>query len=205
MEEYSDILTSPTGVPVHYQVKHSIHITMGAPQPNGTIYRCSVIENDEIKRQIQELLHKGHINPSASQTLRCVEDFLQIQGGPFRIAGHAFRVYECSCNPHEVDEQHLVSLHQLIYDSLFGLHIDLQQELRREPAPYSTSPPNPVTTQVVCQFGEMHFWYDQVQYLGYIIDEQGVHVDLTKLQVIQDWPAPTTLIELHNFLGLANF
>jgi hypothetical protein len=60
-------------------------------------------------------------------------------------------------------------------------------------------------TQVVCQFGEVHFWHDQVQYLGYIIDERGVHVDPTKIQVIWDWPAPTTLIELHNFLGLANF
>jgi hypothetical protein len=45
----------------------------------------------------------------------------------------------------------------------------------------------------------------QVQYLGYIIDEQGVHVDPTKIQVIRDWPAPTTLTELRNFLGLANF
>eukprot|EP00253_Pinus_taeda_P028017 PITA_28017 len=43
----------------------------------------------------------------------------------------------------------------------------------------------------------------QVQYLGYIIDEQGVHVDPAKIQVIRDWPSPTTLIELHNFLGLA--
>ena len=30
-------------------------------------------------------------------------------------------------------------------------------------------------------------------------------MDLTKIQVIQDWPAPTTLTELRNFLGLANF
>lgn len=45
----------------------------------------------------------------------------------------------------------------------------------------------------------------QVQYLGYIIDEQGVHVDPSKIQVIRDWPTPTTLIELHIFLGLANF
>ena len=45
----------------------------------------------------------------------------------------------------------------------------------------------------------------QVQYLGYIIDERGVHVDPAKIQVILDWPAPTTLIELHNFMGLANF
>jgi len=45
----------------------------------------------------------------------------------------------------------------------------------------------------------------QVQYLGYIINEKGVHVDPTKFQVIQYWPSPTTLIELRSFLGLANF
>ena len=45
----------------------------------------------------------------------------------------------------------------------------------------------------------------QVQNLGYIINERGVHVDPTKIQVIRDWLAPTTLIELRNFLGLSNF
>eukprot|EP00253_Pinus_taeda_P021406 PITA_21406 len=34
---------------------------------------------------------------------------------------------------------------------------------------------------------------------------QGVHVDPTKIQVIWDWPYPTTLTKLHIFLGLANF
>jgi hypothetical protein len=46
---------------------------------------------------------------------------------------------------------------------------------------------------------------NRVQYLGYIVDEHGVHVDPAKIQVICDWPAPTTLTELRSFLGLANF
>jgi hypothetical protein len=46
---------------------------------------------------------------------------------------------------------------------------------------------------------------DRVHYLGYIIDQHGVHVDPAKIQVIHDWPAPTTLTELRSFLGLANF
>jgi hypothetical protein len=46
---------------------------------------------------------------------------------------------------------------------------------------------------------------NKVQYLGYIVDEHGVHVDPAKIQVIHDWPAPTTLTELQSFLGLANF
>jgi hypothetical protein len=37
---------------------------------------------------------------------------------------------------------------------------------------------------------------DKVHYLGYIIDQHGVHVDLAKIQVIGDWPTPTTLNEL---------
>ena len=32
-----------------------------------------------------------------------------------------------------------------------------------------------------------------------------VHVDPTKIQVIRDWPAPTTLTEIRSFLGLINF
>jgi hypothetical protein len=32
-----------------------------------------------------------------------------------------------------------------------------------------------------------------------------VHVNPAKIQVIRDWPAPTTMTELCNFLGLANF
>jgi hypothetical protein len=45
----------------------------------------------------------------------------------------------------------------------------------------------------------------RIQYLGYIMDEQGVHVDPTKIQVICDWSAPKTMTELCSFLGLANF
>ena len=32
-----------------------------------------------------------------------------------------------------------------------------------------------------------------------------MHVDPAKIQVIWDWPSPTTLTELRSFLGLANF
>jgi hypothetical protein len=59
MEEYKDIFSSPTGVPLHCQVKHSIDLTPGAPLPNGPVYHRSLSENEEIKCQIQELLRKG--------------------------------------------------------------------------------------------------------------------------------------------------
>jgi hypothetical protein len=36
VEEYLDIFSSPTGVPLHCQVKHPIDLTLGAPLPNGS-------------------------------------------------------------------------------------------------------------------------------------------------------------------------
>lgn len=49
------------------------------------------------------------------------------------------------------------------------------------------------------------FGMSQVQYMVYIIDEHGVHVDLAKIQVFWDWPSLATLTELCIFLGLEIF
>jgi hypothetical protein len=49
MEEYSDIFSSSTGVPLHCRVKHPIDLTPGALLPNGPVYRRSLLENEEIK------------------------------------------------------------------------------------------------------------------------------------------------------------
>jgi hypothetical protein len=66
VEEYRDFFSSPTGVLTHCQVKHPIDLTPDAPLPNGPVYRRSLMENDEIRRQIRELLQKGHIRPKSS-------------------------------------------------------------------------------------------------------------------------------------------
>jgi hypothetical protein len=66
MESYQDIFTSPAGVSLHCQVKHSIDLILGAPMPNKPVYRRSLMENEEIKRQIKELLQKGNIRPRSS-------------------------------------------------------------------------------------------------------------------------------------------
>jgi hypothetical protein len=66
MEEYLDMFSSPIGVPLHCQVKHPIDMTTDASLPNGPVYHHYLLENEEINRQIQELLQKGHICPISS-------------------------------------------------------------------------------------------------------------------------------------------
>ncbi|GJX84403.1 putative reverse transcriptase domain-containing protein [Tanacetum coccineum] len=42
----------------------------------------------------------------------------------------------------------------------------------------------------------------KVQFLGHMIDSQGIHVDLAKIESIKDWASPKTPMEIHQFLGL---
>ena len=41
--------------------------------------------------------------------------------------------------------------------------------------------------------------------MGHIISKQGVAVDPTKIQVVLEWPTPTTVKGIHGFLGLAEY
>jgi len=48
-----------------------------------------------------------------------VEDHLQIQGDPFQMDSHAFRVDECPNDLHVVEGQHLAAL-QLLENFILG-------------------------------------------------------------------------------------
>ena len=66
LEEYQNIFQAPDGVPLHCQVKHSIELVPGSSLPNASVYRRSILKNEEIRRQIQDLNDKGHTRPSSS-------------------------------------------------------------------------------------------------------------------------------------------
>ncbi|GJV88253.1 putative reverse transcriptase domain-containing protein [Tanacetum coccineum] len=42
------------------------------------------------------------------------------------------------------------------------------------------------------KFSKCDFWLDSVQFLGHVIDRNGVHVDPAKIKAIKNWTAPTT-------------
>jgi hypothetical protein len=46
VEEYLDILSSFTRVPLHFQVKHPIDLTASTLLPNGIVYHYSLLENE---------------------------------------------------------------------------------------------------------------------------------------------------------------
>jgi hypothetical protein len=49
------------------------------------------------------------------------------------------------------------------------------------------------------------FHSQKVDFLGYVITPEEIHMNPDKVKAIEEWPTPTTLKELQAFLGLANY
>ncbi|GJV37840.1 putative reverse transcriptase domain-containing protein [Tanacetum coccineum] len=55
------------------------------------------------------------------------------------------------------------------------------------------------------KFSKCDFWIPKVQFLGHVIDSEGIHVDPAKIESIKDWTSPKSPTEIHQFLGLAGY
>ena len=65
-EEYQNVFQEPNGVPLHCQVKHSIELVPRSSLPNASVYKRSILQNEEIRRKFWDLIDKGHIHPNSS-------------------------------------------------------------------------------------------------------------------------------------------
>nr|GEZ40308.1 putative reverse transcriptase domain-containing protein [Tanacetum cinerariifolium] len=59
--------------------------------------------------------------------------------------------------------------------------------------------------KLYAKFLQCDLWLKSVQFLGHVINSEGVHVDLIKIEAIKNWPAPTSLTEVRQFIGLAGY
>ncbi|CAN4096853.1 unnamed protein product [Withania somnifera] len=55
------------------------------------------------------------------------------------------------------------------------------------------------------KFSKCEFWLEPVVFLGHVVSKAGIKVDPTKIRAIRDWPRPTTVFEIHSFVGLAGY
>lgn len=50
-----------------------------------------------------------------------------------------------------------------------------------------------------------HFCVDQLKYLGHIVNHNGIRTDPEKTKAIDQWPTPTTVKQVRQFLGMASW
>nr|GEW22604.1 putative reverse transcriptase domain-containing protein [Tanacetum cinerariifolium] len=57
--------------------------------------------------------------------------------------------------------------------------------------------------ELYAKFSKCKFWIPKVQFLGHVIDSQGIHVDPAKFKSIKDLASPKTPTEIRQFLEAA--
>ncbi|GJX49509.1 putative reverse transcriptase domain-containing protein [Tanacetum coccineum] len=99
------------------------------------------------------------------------------------------------CNPY-LDKFVIVFIDDsLVYskdEEEHGKHLKIILELLKKERLYS-------------KFSKCDFWLDSVQFLGHVIDHNGVHIDLAKIKAIENWATPTTPTKVRQFIGLAGY
>ncbi|KAJ0451777.1 putative nucleotidyltransferase, Ribonuclease H [Helianthus annuus] len=59
--------------------------------------------------------------------------------------------------------------------------------------------------QLYAKFSKCEFWLEEVQFLGHIVNSQGIHIDPAKIEVVKSWITPKNPTEVRSFLGLAGY
>ncbi|GKC15537.1 putative reverse transcriptase domain-containing protein [Tanacetum coccineum] len=59
--------------------------------------------------------------------------------------------------------------------------------------------------ELYAKFSKCEFWLQEVQFLGHVVNQNGIHVDPSKIEAVKNWKAPTTPSEIRSFLGLAGY
>jgi hypothetical protein len=55
------------------------------------------------------------------------------------------------------------------------------------------------------KLSKCELWLNQVAFLGHVISKGGISVDLSKVQDVLSWNAPTSVSDIQSFLGLAGY
>ncbi|GKA84871.1 putative reverse transcriptase domain-containing protein, partial [Tanacetum coccineum] len=61
------------------------------------------------------------------------------------------------------------------------------------------------TEKLYAKFSKCEFCLQEVHFLRDVVNQSGIHVEPSKIEVVKNWKAPTTPSEVRSFLGLAGY
>ncbi|GKB25493.1 putative reverse transcriptase domain-containing protein [Tanacetum coccineum] len=231
VKEFPDVFPENLpGIPPVRQVEFQIDLIPGAAPIARTPYRLAPSEMQELSNQLQELTDRGFIRPSTSPWGAHVL-FVKKKDGSFRMCIDYRELNKLTIKNRYPLPRIDYLFDQLQGSSVYS-KIDLrsgyhQLRVREEDIPKTafrtryghyefqvmpfglTNAPavfmDLMNHKLYAKFSKCDFWIHIVQFLGHLIDSQGLHVDPAKIEAVKNWTSPTTPTEVRQFLGLAGY
>nr|GEV62974.1 putative reverse transcriptase domain-containing protein [Tanacetum cinerariifolium] len=181
------------GLPQVHQVEFQIDLILGAAPVARVPYRLAPSEMQELSGQLQELADRGFIRPSTSPW-----------GAPVLFVKKKDRSFKMCIDYRELNKLTIKNCYSLpriddLFDQLQGSSvyskIDLRsgyQQLRVRDEDILNTAFRTRKEKLYAKFSKCNFWINIVQFLGHVIDSQGIHIDPTKIEAVKNWESPTT-------------
>nr|GFC05856.1 retrotransposon protein, putative, Ty3-gypsy subclass [Tanacetum cinerariifolium] len=202
------------GLPPIRPVEFQIDLVPGAAPVARSPYRLAPSEMKELAKQLKGLSDKGFIRPSSSPwgapvllvkkkdgSFRMFIDYRKLNKltvMPFGLTNAPAVFMDLMnrvCKPY-LDKFVIVFIDDiLIYskdEKEHEEHLKVILELLKKDELYA-------------KFSKCEFWIPKLQFLGHVIDSQGIHVDPAKIESVNDWASPKSPTEIRQFLGLAGY
>ena len=59
--------------------------------------------------------------------------------------------------------------------------------------------------KLYAKFSKCEFWIREVQFLGHVVNADGIKVDPAKVRAVMEWEPPRTASKVRSFRGLAGY
>ncbi|GBP97604.1 Retrovirus-related Pol polyprotein from transposon 297 [Eumeta japonica] len=208
-------------------IKHEIRTTNNIPIAAKT-YRYPYIHKNEVKKQIEEMLHKRIIRPSHSPYSAPVwvvpkkldaNGFHQIEVHEKDIAKTAFSVegghYEFLRMPfglktapatfqrlmNNVLGEFINKICLVYLDDIIIFSTSLQEHLESITKIFQRLK----EVNLKIQLDKSEFMKKETKFLGHVVSEEGIRPNPDKIACVQQFPLPKTQKEIKQFLGLAGY
>nr|GEZ45789.1 hypothetical protein [Tanacetum cinerariifolium] len=165
-------------LPSPQKMEFRIELVTGSAPVACAPYRLAPTEIKELLVQLQEFLEKGFIHPSSSPWEALVLFVKKKKDGSFHMTryGHfEFQVVSFGLTNAPVVLMDLMNRNKEEHGEYLKTILDL---LKKE--------------ELYAKFSKCDFFLDSIQFIGHVIDNKGIHVDLVKIEAIRNWAALMT-------------
>ncbi|GJZ26992.1 putative reverse transcriptase domain-containing protein [Tanacetum coccineum] len=199
-----------SGLPPVREIEFRIELVPGAMPVAKSPYRLAPSELEELSGQLKELQDKGFIRPSSSPW-----------GAPVLFVMKKHVSFKMCIKYRELNKLTIKNRYPLpkiddLFDQLQGSQYFSKIDLRSGYHQLRVHEDDILKTAFRTRYGHFEFTVmpfgltnapalREVQFLGHVINGDGIHVDPSKIEAVKNWKAPTTPSKVRSFLGLAGY